>query len=640
VLKHLITFLLFFMVSAPHNSEVFAQGLTLEGKPGLDIHPTDVIIWTPVQALSDGKGHLLVALRLETRDQFTIYKDKLEIRGPAGYSVTYKTSPVPRKQQDPMGEGEVDVYYGGDFELELKGDKPINSGTVSLFVTFLGCTHKICLFPFTQELKVPVYLSTEQSMTSEPSLSPDAGAAASVADPAASAAAVPDLSSATLPDPGAPAPVPTLTPSDETGTESRDAMIKGLSLEEEYAEKLKTGALPFGLLLIVVFIGGLATNLTPCVFPMIPITLRLLARDGHKTKQGTILYALGIILTYTALGVVASLSGGVFGSILANKWVNLGFGVIFAVLAVTMLGFGNLSKLQNLGASLGSGRASALNSIGMGAGAGLVAAPCTGPIMGALIASSAHLNNAWQSTLLFFLYSLGFALPYVFIGFAAHSVKSFKVSPKIQVATKMIFAAAMFGLAAYYLKNIAYGNLEAIRGYWQWIAIVFLIAGLIGMLLILRRASLMHHKATQLLPTLMFGLGLFAAVQWSTGSDLASELKWIKSEAEGFAMAQEQNRPIIIDGWADWCVACKEMDKTTFHDPDVISLLKDQWVFVKLDLTEINDANEALAQKYEMPGLPTLVILPADGDLAKARRLTGYVSGERLIQELKSFQGQ
>ncbi|RZA20429.1 MAG: DUF255 domain-containing protein [Proteobacteria bacterium] len=563
-----------------------------------DIKPADVIIWTPVQALSDGKGRVLVALRLETRDQFTIYKSKLEVRGPSGYTARITSEPKTKRQIDPMGEGETDVFDGGDFEIELKGDAPPQSDTLSIHVTSVGCTNKICLFPFHQELKVPVYVSDEASMNK----------------------------SAT---------------SSQLESDASAPLVKGstLSLEEEYAARLKSGSLSFALLLLVVFIGGIATNLTPCVFPMIPITLRLLAREGHKPVEGTLLYALGIILTYTGLGVLASLSGGVFGVILANKWVNFGFGMVFIILAITMLGFGNLSRLQNIGASLGSGRASALNSIGMGAGAGLVAAPCTGPIMGALIAYSAGLASAWQSILLFFLYSLGFALPYVFLGMAANRAKSFKVSARIQVAIKMVFAAAMFGLAAYYLKNTAYEALHVVKGYWKILAIGLLTTGLIGFIIILSRATLMHHKTTHLVPTILFGLGLFAAVQWGTGTDLVSEITVIKSEEEGYRLAQNEQKPLVIDGWADWCVACKEMDKTTYRDPKVISLLKERWVFVKLDLTEINEVNEALAAKYEMNGLPTAVLIPANGDLKKAKRLTGYTSGERLLEELQSFEG-
>lgn len=605
MLKSLIIALTLFASASSLTKDGFAQTFDPTASGPTDIHPKDVIIWTPVQALSDGKGHLLVALRLETKDQFTIYKNKLELRGPAGYSLAIKSAPETRRQQDPMGEGETDVYDGGEFEIELRGDKPLTSDTVSLFVTSLGCTHKICLFPFTQELKIPIYLSDEKSLDDS---------AASLDETNEKSGGLSDLS-------------------------DEHELGKTLTLEEEYAARLKAGSLSFTLLLLVVFIGGLATNLTPCVFPMIPITLRLLAREGHKPVEGTLLYALGILLTYTGLGVLASFSGGVFGVILANPWVNLVFGLIFIILAVTMLGFGNLSRLQNLGASLGSGKASALNSIGMGAGAGLVAAPCTGPIMGALIAYSAHLTSPWQSILLFFLYSLGFALPYVFLGMAAHRAKAFKVSPRVQVAIKMIFAAAMFGLAAYYLKNTAYEALHVLQGHWQTLAVSLLVLGAIGITIILSRATLMHHKLTQLLPTILFGLGLFASVQWATGTDLVSELNWIKSEETGYQLAQKEQKPIIIDGWADWCVACKKMDQSTFRDARVISLLKGKWVSVKLDLTESNDTNEALAAKYEMNGLPTVVLLPPDGDKAKAKRLTGYVSADRLLEELQSFQG-
>lgn len=602
------------------------------GKGDIDIHPTDVIIWNPIQALADDKGRLSVGLRLETRQQFSIYKAKLELRGPNGYALSVKNEPPARRQQDPMGEGEIEVYDGGDFEIELVGQRPYTESTVSIFVTFLGCTHSICLFPYTQELKLPVYKDETPA---------DAGPALG-ADVPTGPAAIDDPTGSTASDDGA-AP-----PESETATATRDVEAKPadgaaesvLSFEEQYAERLKSGDLPFALLLLVVFLGGIATNLTPCVFPMIPITLRLLARQGHKPLAGTLLYAGGIIVTYTGLGLAASLSGGIFGSILANPWVNLAFALIFLALGVTMLGFGNLSKLQNLGALLGSGRSSNLNSFGMGAGAGLVAAPCTGPIMGALLAYSTQLNDPIKSLTLFFLYSLGFALPYIVLGLVANRVAAFKVSPRIQVGIKLVFAAAMFGLAAYYLKNPAYKALSALNGQWLTLALVFGAIGVAGVAVILRSPHLMHKKQVQLLPTLILGLALFAAVQRLTGNDLVSTLHWYKQEGEAYTVAAAQKKPMLVDGWADWCVACKEMEKTTFQDPSVISLLHERYVLVKLDLTELNETNEALAQKYDMQGLPTLVLLPSDGDMSKSRKLTGFVSGERLLKELEAFQGR
>jgi thiol:disulfide interchange protein DsbD len=580
-----------------------AQDLELGGNTRLDIRPNDVIIWEAVQAVQDRDGHLLVGLRLRTKDNFAIYKSRLQIGAPGDFIVAIKTSPEARLQEDPMGEGQVEVYDGGDFEIELTGTQKYTESILPISVTFLGCTHQICLFPYTEELKVPVYNDTSAASTS-------------------AGAGLQDFSS----------------PSAPTISEAGDT--SNLTTEEQYAEQLKSGKLSWEIVLLVVFLGGIATNLTPCVFPMIPITLRLLAQQGHARLASTLVYALGIIVTYTGLGLVATLSGGVFGSVLANPWVNLAFAIIFALLGLTMLGFGDLSKLQAFGSQMGAGKSSFLNAFGMGAGAGLVAAPCTGPIMGALLAYATTLNSVTQSLGLFFLYSFGFALPYVFLGMAAKRVTAFKVSPRVQVAVKILFSAAMYALALYYLKNPLQAWFQPVQGYWFKLFIGLLIISVPILVLIVRDASLILRKGVQLAPTILLGCSLFAGIQWLSGSDMATKISWLKEETSAYAEAQKSGRPILIDGWADWCIACKEMDKTTFQDPEVISLLQDEWVVAKLDMTQQTEADEALAQKYGMVGLPTLVLVPADGDLSKSVKLTGYVSAKRLLDELRSFKGK
>lgn len=582
-----------------------AQDLDPNAKTRLDIRPNDVIIWEAVQAVQDRPGHLLVGLRLRTKDNFAIYKSRLELRAPGDFIVAIKSAPPARLQDDPMGEGQVEVYDGGDFEIELTGTQKYTETTLPLGVTFLGCTHQICLFPYTEELKIPVY-NEEISTT------------------AAASETLQDLSN----------------PEDSATKISEGSSSEDLTTEEQYAERLKSGNLSWSVVLLVVFLGGIATNLTPCVFPMIPITLRLLAQQGHARFASTIVYALGIVVTYTGLGLLATLGGGVFGSVLANPWVNLGFAIVFAILGLTMLGFGDLSKLQAFGSQMGAGKSSFLNAFGMGAGAGLVAAPCTGPIMGALLAYATTLNSTSKSLGLFFLYSVGFALPYVFLGMAAKRVSAFKVSPRIQVAVKIIFSAAMYALALYYLKNPLQEWIKPVQGYWFKLFIGLLIISLPILILIVRDASLILRKGVQLAPTIILGCSLFAGIQWLSGSDIATKLHWIKDEPKGHAEARKTGRPILIDGWADWCIACKEMDKTTFQDPEVISLLQDEWVIVKLDMTQNSDADMALAEKYEMPGLPTLVMVPPDGDLSKSRKLTGKVSAQRLLDELRSFKGK
>lgn len=596
-----------------------AQELLLPGKGQSDIHPSDVIIWSAAQAIAEADGRILVGLRLTTRENFSIYKDKLTIEGPSSHSLRIVSEPPSRRQNDPMGEGEVDVYDGGDFEVELKAAAPYTGSSLKLQIGFLGCTQRICLWPYTETLEIPVYAKSPEPATETP------GASSAPAQPDSANRPLPDLSSTDD------------RPGQAVLSEGGDA---ALSLEEQYAERLQGGKLSFMLVLLVVLLGGVATNLTPCVFPMVPITLRLLSKQGQKPLAASLVYAAGIVTTYTTLGLIASLSGGIFGSLLANPLVNLAFAVIFIILGLTMLGFGDLSKLQNIGAQLGAGKASYLNAFGMGAGAGLVAAPCTGPIMGALLAYATKLGSPSQAVLLFFLYSLGFALPYVFLGVAAHRVAALRVGPRVQVGTKILFAAAMFALAAYYLKNPAHQALSVLTGYWGLGAIALLLLALGLVTFVVRHPHLIHVRSAYLLPTLVLGLGLFALIQWANGADIKTQLQWIKDEKEAYVIAEKENKPILVDGWADWCVACKKMDQTTFMDPGVISLLQDRWVLVKLDFTETTEANEALGEKYDMPGLPTLVLVPSNGDLSQSKKLVGYINAERLQQELRAFTGK
>ena len=326
---------------------------------------------------------------------------------------------------------------------------------------------------------------------------------------------------------------------------------------------------------------------------MIPITVRLLGRSGGS-KLGSVLYASGIVVTYTAIGSIVGLTGGLFGSLLANPWVNGAFALLFIGLGMSMLGFADFSKLQNFGNQLGSGKNNKLNTFLMGAGAGLVAAPCTGPILGGLLIYSAKLADPGLSVGLFFIYSFGFALPYVFLGMAS---EKFPISRclKIQVGVKVAFAGVMFALALYYLKTPAYQMLKPVEGYWQTIAwSTFGIFALVSLLIAFSQGKL-NNKNLQILPTVFLGISLFALTQVLTGSDLKSELDWLKTDTEGYQIAEQVNKPVLVDGWADWCLACKEMDATIFRDPEVISELQNNWVLVKLDLTEINDTNEALS---------------------------------------------
>jgi thiol:disulfide interchange protein DsbD len=330
----------------------------------------------------------------------------------------------------------------------------------------------------------------------------------------------------------------------------------------------------------------------------------------------------------------------VFGALSASLSFNLALASVMSLLALTMIGFGDLSALQNLGARLGATHAPRLNVLLMGMGAGLVASPCTGPILAAILTSIAGSPDAAsRSAALLFVYSAGFALPYVFLGSLSAKLSQIKVKAGVQLGVKTLFAGVMFALAFYYLRIPLAPWLHAVRGSWWLVALLGISLGMLGAVLVFNSPRLETNKYALILPTLILGAGIFAGSQRLTGGDLVTTLTWYHSESEALAAARVTKRPILVDGWAEWCEACKKMDASTFTDSELIIALASEWTLLKLDLTDLTEENEQLAEKYGLKGLPTLVLLPPDGELAKKQTIAGFISSTGLLQELKRYSG-
>jgi thiol:disulfide interchange protein DsbD len=225
-----------------------------------DIKPTDVVFWDAADAAVTKTGQLEAMFRLRTEQGFTIYTDKLSITPPAGFTTIKLQAPPTTTIVDPISGDEVEVYTGGDFILTMAGPAKAKGDQFEVNAKYVGCTTVICLFPYTETMTFTVMNVVEDGLALDES--------------AASAG------------------------------ESESA-----SFEEEWAAQLAKGGLSFGFLILALFIGGLVSNLTPCVYPMIPITLRVLSSQGKSPYLSATFYALGIVLTYTSLGVAAAASG-------------------------------------------------------------------------------------------------------------------------------------------------------------------------------------------------------------------------------------------------------------------------------------------------------------------------------------------
>lgn len=571
-------------------------GAELDAK-AKDIRPQDIVQWAAFEAIEDADGKVQVLVRMSITNGWKVYASNLTFEGPSGFTVESVTPPPAQKFMDPISAQEVDVYSGGEFTITLAGAPRWTHATFPLGARFVGCTNEICLFPYTQPMDVPFKAYAAETAATAPAATSDT------------------------------------TPKEATPVD----------LETSLAQQLAGGGLSFSMMLLFVFLGGLLSNLTPCVYPMIPITLRLLARQGASPYLSATSYAAGIVVTYSILGMVAVLSGGLFGSLLASKGFNLTFAVIMAVLGASMLGFGDFSKLQALGNRLGTGKPSPKNAFLMGTGAGLVAAPCTGPILASLLAYTVAQNaGIGESMALLGTYSLGFGLPYIALGGAAAKISQVKVPPHVQIGVKLLFASIMFGLSLYYLRIPFYGVLTSLKAHWQTAALAGTIIGVVLSAIWIIVPRLQNSKVSMILPTAILGVGIFATSQWLTstpslaGQSVAHHV--YKTEAEGFAAAKAAGKPILIDMWAEWCEACKKMDVTTFVDPKVLETLDRDWISIKLDLTEDNAVDQEIIARYGLQGLPTLVMLPPDANLAEKKMLTSYVSATQLLDELAQFE--
>ncbi len=569
-----------------------------------DINPRDVIHWQSIGGTQTQDAIVTADIRLQSSEGWRIYAHNIEFKGPSGFLIDSISKPSPEKTTDPMTGDLVDTYTGGEFTLRLAGTSPWQQPIFPVTVTYVGCTSVICLFPYSEEIQV--ILSPANDQPSAPQ-------------------ALPTPKSSSAQEPASP-------PAKTDRQNSQD-------LEQQLTTKIKSHQLSLASLLALVFLGGILSNLTPCVAPMIPITLRLLSRQGNKPVVAALAYSLGIVVSYSTLGIFASLSGGLFGSLLANKTFSAAFAGFMALLGFTMLGFGDFSKLQALGNRLGSGRPSILNTFMMGTGAGLVAAPCTGPILAALLAYSAsNTTQSFQSFALLGVYSIGFALPYTFLGGFAASIVNIKVRPSLQLVVKFLFAGVMFGLAFYYLRVPFYGTLSELKPNWTRLTQIMAQLSTVVAGIFLFIPTLARYKAAQIIPALFLGITFFTLSQSlttnSAATNLAGKVEWLKSEDEAFAIARATGKPILIDFWAEWCEACKKMDVTTFNSPEVEDLLGSKWVTLKLDLTESNDRNDAIQTRYGIQSLPTLMILPPDGDLSRKIPILGYISAAQLIDHL------
>ena len=382
--------------------------------------------------------------------------------------------------------------------------------------------------------------------------------------------------------------------------------------------------------LLVVLLGGLALNLTPCVYPLIGVTIAYFGNESGAPRKVIVLaslYVLGIALMFSAVGVAVALSGGLFGAALQNPYVLAVIAAMLLTLAASSFGLFVLQPPQWIMQRAGLARPGYFGALLMGLGMGVVAAPCIGPIVLGLLLMVQRSQSALFGFVLFFTLAIGLGLPYIALALAAGSIRRLPRSGEWLAWIEQLFGFILVGLALYFLDPIVPNRLIT-RALPYYAAAAGLFLGFVSPAGRQWRPFLIVRSVLGLVSAAAL---LYLLIQ---SRRTVPQLAFQPFDPALLQAAKSAHRPVVIDFSADWCVPCREMERTTFIDPAVVH---DATGFVRLraNLTADNSANQAIIKEFGVVGVPTTVFIDANGVVRKHR--VGYVGPAEFLKDLHDF---
>ena len=370
------------------------------------------------------------------------------------------------------------------------------------------------------------------------------------------------------------------------------------------------------LVLLSIFVGGLALNLTPCVYPVIPLTVGYFGNQaaGSRGRRFGLagLYVLGMATMYSVLGVAAALSGRLFGSMLQNPWVLAAIAAALVAMALSMFGVWEIRMPTSLMNRAGA-RAGAAGAFGMGLFVGIVAAPCVGGFIVGLLAFVAARQDPYLGFLFFFTLSVGLGLPYLFLAAYSGRLARLPRSGEWMNGVKKIFGWVLLAMAAYFLRSVLP------QPFGRWLLPAVLIVGAVA-ILVSRLGLTWPVRAVA--AALLVAIAIFFVPRELRG--------WQPYAPE----AVGAGRATVIDFSAEWCLPCLELEKKTFSDARVQAALGGR-ALLKADMTKIASPESiALSQRYAILGVPTVIFLDANGKERQDLRLVGFENADRFLERL------
>ena len=578
-----------------------------------------------------------VAFKLETRvaadgqfyarwdiaDAYYLYRNKFAF-AVVGADILASPHMAKGKLKHDEYFGEVEVYYG-QAEAAVPFRARPDGDTVAVEVTYQGCADAGLCYP-------PIKKTFTHKIPSGFSLI----SAASASEPGSGAAGTSgSTSSSGVSSPGANAIAPT-------------AMVS----EQDRLTKLLAGG-NLWLIVAAFFGGGLLLSLTPCVFPMVPILSSIIVGQGEPLSRTrafilSFIYVQGMAFTYTVVGIVAGKTGANLQIIFQDPFVLTTFAAVFVLLALGMFGFYELQLPASWQARLSevSNRQQGGSYVGvavMGVLSALIVGPCVAPPLFGALAYISTTGDAVLGGAALYALSMGMGVPLLIVGVSAGTLL-----PRAGAwmdAVKGVFGVALLAVAIFFMERILPGWISMLL----WATLLIVSAIYMGALDQLGREVSGWQRLWKGTGLVLMTYGVLLMVGGSIGntdplqplknvgvaSSGASQpgklaFRWVKGP-EGLDAALREasaaGRPAMLDYYADWCIACKELDKYTFSDPAVQAALSGA-VLLKTDVTANDAADIALNNRYRLYGPPTIQFFDRNGKEREPFRVVGFMPAD------------
>ena len=395
----------------------------------------------------------------------------------------------------------------------------------------------------------------------------------------------------------------------------------------------------YGPAFLAVYILGLGLTLTPCVYPIIPITVGYFGmHSGDRRRRRVLLacvFGLGVAVSYAAAGTIAAISGSIFGAAMHHTAVLTALALLCVLMGLNAFGVFELrlpAQLIRLGG--GGSRSGIAGAAAMGLTMGIAGASCIAAFIVSLLAFVAERGSPALGFAVFLTLGLGFATPFVALGVFSDLLQRLPKSGDWLVFIKKLMGTLLFGAALYFLRTVVpkpvYGPL------------VFLCLATAGLYFGFFEGTPVRSKSFRVVRLCLGGSFFLLALWWSAPNLLATsgqDIEWRAYSEESVEAAKESGKSVVIDFYADWCIVCLELDRVSFGDSRVVEASRNL-LMLRADMTDTNTPEAGLlAFRYGIRGFPTVVFIDRNGLERQDLRITQFVSAESVLARMRSLNG-